>query len=677
MKKEKVLITAALPYANGAIHFGHLAGSYLPADCYARFQRLMGKDVCFICGSDEYGVAIEMSAELAKKTPKEHVDHFHKVNQALFAAMEMSFDHYSRTTWRGHNSTTISFFEALLKNGYIEKRDSERLFCQEDGRFYADRYVTGVCPLCGYEKARGDECTSCGASYEAEDLKNPRTKIGGKPLIKKITTHWYLRLDLFKEKLLAWLETKDWKPNVINFVKKYIENIKPRAITRDMQWGISVPLPEASGKVFYVWFDAPIGYISATKEWAEHQKDPDRWKDFWLDAGTRLVQFLGKDNIPFHGAVFPSMLMGQDLPYKLVDDMPANEFYTLAGRQFSKSEGWFVELSEFLEKYSADQLRYVIAANAPETQDSEFTWRDFQSRCNADLLGKLGNFVHRTLVFAKNFCGGMVPEKGSLQIEDTEFLAACEALVEQAKEAYSQYRLRRATQILMELACLGNQYFDARKPWQDAKDESTQQRMKNTIACCLDCVKLLALVASPVIPRVSTDMLRQIDLDEALKPLSWDDQVAFEIPSGLMLGTPQHLFKKIEDEEVAQEEAKLNARSALCRKSEEGRPCISIDDFRKIQLEVVEIVEAEKQASSNKLLRLQVSTSLGPRQIVSGIAQFFDPKDLVGKRVVACLNLKSCRIKGTESQGMILTAEHEGGLTLLEMPEVPVGAEIK
>lgn len=674
MKKKKILITAALPYANGAMHFGHLAGSYLPADCYARFQRLLGNDVCFICGSDEYGVAIAMSAELAGKTPKEHVDHFHAVNKGLFAAMGMSFDHYSRTTWHGHNATTISFFETLLKNGYLEKKESERLFCKEDGRFYADRYVVGTCPSCGYENARGDECTSCGASYEAEDLKNPRTKIGNKSLSMRSTTHWYLRLDLFKDKLLAWLDTRDWKPNVVNFIKKYIEGIRPRAITRDMEWGIPVPLPEAKGKVLYVWFDAPIGYISATREWAELIGDPDRWKEYWLNQETHFVQFLGKDNIPFHGAVFPAMLMGQDLPYKLVDEMPANEFYNLAGRQFSKSEGWYVDLAEFLEKYSADQLRYAIAANAPETQDSEFTWKDFQSRCNADLLGKLGNFVHRTLVFAKNFCGGVIPEASGLAAEDTEFLVSCERLANEVKESYSQFRLRKAAQTIMELAQLGNQYFDAKKPWQDAKDESTHQLMRNTIACCLECVKLLALTSSPIMPRLSVNILRQLDLDEAFKTLTWDEQVLFQLPAGLLLGAPQHLFKKIEDEEIEKEEAKLRSQASCTQKEETS--CISIDEFRKAQLEVVEIVAAERIAKSKKLLKLQVLTSMGQRQIVAGIGAVFSPETLVGKHVVACLNLEPCTLMNTESQGMILAAEHEGQLRLLEIADLPAGSKI-
>ncbi len=559
MSKQKILITSALPYANGAIHFGHLAGAYLPADCYARFTRLLGHDVCYICGSDEYGVAIAMSAQLAGKTPQEHVDHFHAVNQKLFSDVDMSFDHYSRTTWPGHNATVISFFETLMANDYIEEKESERLYCPEDGTFYADRYVVGGCPHCGYADARGDECTSCGASYEAEDVKNPRTKIGNRPLILKKTRHWYLRLDLFKDKLNTWLETKSWKANVVNFIKKYIEEVRPRAITRDMKWGIPLPLSNAQGKVFYVWFDAPIGYISATKEWAESIGEPEKWKEYWLDSQTKLVQFIGKDNIPFHAVVFPAMLMGQDLPYKLVDDLPANEFYTLAGRQFSKSEGWFIDLAEFLQKYTSDQLRYAIASNAPETQDSEFTWKDFQSRCNADLLGKLGNFIHRTLVFAKNTCSSLVPATNQLLEEDGTFLERCRELVSSTKAAYTHYRLRKASQLIMELAQLGNIYFDAKRPWQKGQ---TSEHVANTVFCCLECVKMIAIVSAPIIPKASAQIFQQLGLDEAFTKRTWDEQIAYMLPANHRLGTPFPLFKKVEDEEIVQEEEKLAAVAA-------------------------------------------------------------------------------------------------------------------
>jgi methionyl-tRNA synthetase len=634
----------------------------------------MGNETCFICGSDEYGVAIALSAEIAGRTPQEHVDHFHAVNQSLFSSIGISFDHYSRTTWAGHNATVDDFFLTLLKNGYIESKESDRLYCEADGRFYADRYVIGTCPKCGHPDARGDECTICGSSYEAEDLGNPRTKIGNKPLIKKSTRHWFLRLDLFKDRLLNWLETKPWKPNVVNFIKKYIEDIRPRSITRDMKWGIPVPLPEAAGKVFYVWFDAPIGYISATKEWAESIGDPDRWESYWLDPKCRLVQFMGKDNVPFHGAIFPAMLMGQDQQYKLVDEMPANEFYTLAGRQFSKSEGWFIDVADFLERYSPDQLRYAIASNAPETQDSEFTWKDFQSRCNADLLGKFGNFVHRTLVFAKNMCNGTVPEPKNLSEDDAKFLERCRELASQAKAAYSQFRLRKASQAIMELAQIGNVFFDIKKPWQKGQDP---QNISNTIYCCLECVKILSLISMPIIPTASAEIVALLGLEPQFQSRGWDDQLAFTLPAGHRLAEPKHLFRKIEDEEIAREEAKLQPPKAPEPAVPDVPPTVSIDEFQRVNMEVVEVIRAEAVPKSQKLLLLQVLTGTGSRQIISGIAQHFKPEDLVGKKLVACLNLPTAKIRGFESQGMILAASgSDGKVSLLEMPTSLVGAKI-
>src|SRR5579862_125579 len=400
MHTEKILITSALPYANGPLHFGHIAGAYLPGDCYARFERLKGNDVLYVCGSDEYGVAITLNAELAGRTPKQHVDIFHEIIKNYFTKLNFSFDHYSRTTWPGHVKTTQEFFRDLLENGYIEEKVTDQLFSEADNRFLADRYVVGTCPKCAFPEARGDECQRCGASYEATDLIQPRSKLTGASLIRKSTKHWFLRFDLFKEKLAQWIAEKEWKPNVINFAKGYIDDLKPRAITRDSDWGIPIPLPHTEGKVFYVWFDAPIGYISAVREWAELKGTPDAWKNYWLDPKTKLVQFIGKDNIPFHAVFFPAMLMGQNQPYKLVDELPANEFYNLEGRQFSKSDGWYIDLDAFFKQFTTDQIRYAIASNAPETSDSEFSWKDFQMRCNSELLGKYGNLVNRTLVFA-------------------------------------------------------------------------------------------------------------------------------------------------------------------------------------------------------------------------------------------------------------------------------------
>src|SRR5581483_8897740 len=484
MHRRKVLITSALPYANGPLHFGHIAGAYLPGDCFARFERLKGNDVLYICGSDEYGIAITLSAELAGRTPQEHVDIFHAVNKKLFEDLNFSFDHFSRTTWPGHVKITQQFFKDLLANGYIEEKITDQLFSEKDQKFLADRYVIGTCPKCGFADARGDECQKCGASYEAVDLLHPRSKLTGAALIRKPTKHWFLRFDLLKDKLGTWISQKSWKPNVVNFAKSYIDDLKPRAITRDMQWGVPLPLPDTEGKVLYVWFDAPIGYISATQEWAQLHEHPEAWKNYWLDPDTYHVQFIGKDNIPFHAVFFPAMIMGQNTPYKTVDDLPANEFYNLEGRQFSKSDGWYIDLDSFFKQFTADQIRYAIASNAPENQDSEFTWKDFQARCNSELLGKYGNLVNRTLVFARNNCERMVPELKHLDEQDQKFLDKVKQLAKDAEEAYSSFRLRRASAVIMELAQLGNVYFDAKKPWIANRSALTHQDMFNTIGCC-------------------------------------------------------------------------------------------------------------------------------------------------------------------------------------------------
>ncbi len=678
---KKVLITAALPYANGPIHFGHIAGAYLPADIYSRFIRLKVKDTLFICGSDEYGIAVALSAELAKRTPQEHVDIFHAIDQELFSKMHIGFDHYSRTTWPGHKELTHQYFNDLLNNGYIEKKETEQLYSEQENRFLADRYVVGTCPKCGYDQARGDECTSCGASFEAIDLKNPRSKLTGSPLILKKTTHWFLRLDLFKDKLLAWLDTKNWKSNVVNFIKSYIQDLRPRAITRDMTWGVPVPLDEATGKVLYVWFDAPIGYLSATKEWAELQGSPEKWKDYWCDADTHLVQFVGKDNIPFHAAIFPAMTMGQNKPYKLVDELPANEFYNLEGKQFSKSEGWYIDLADFLTRYSAEQLRYAIASNAPETSDSEFTWRDFQIKCNSDLVGKFGNFIHRTLVFLQNNCGGKIPARGPLDEKDTAFLKELDVLVAKLEEAYNGFRVREASSLVMAIAAAGNVYFDAKKPWVLAKSEATRQEMYTTIALCLECIKVLALCASPILPDTCEKIWQMLEMK---KPTSWDEGKSEELVVGTALNTPKTLFSKIEDEQIAKEIALLTANSEHVSSAkhppavpEHQNPLISIDDVRKLDLRVGKIMASMRVPKSKKLLKLSVDIGTEVRTVVSGIGHQFEPEALIGKHIVLVANLKPATLMGIESQGMILSgASPDDRLQLLELSELPPGSSV-
>jgi methionyl-tRNA synthetase len=538
----KILITSALPYANGPIHFGHIAGAYLPADCFARFCRLRGDDVLYICGSDEYGVAITLTAEMAGRTPQEHVDLFHAVNQELFAKLGFQFDHYSRTTSSCHAPIVQQFFKDLLANGYIEEKVTEQLYSKADQKFLADRYVVGTCPRCGHTEARGDECQKCGASYEATDLKNPRSKLSGASLVKKPTKHWFLRFDLFKDQLKAWLLSKTWKPNVAQFALAYIDDLKPRAITRDGTWGVPIPLPNTEGKVLYVWFDAPIGYISATEEW-----DSKRWKDFWLDPATRYVQFIGKDNIPFHAVFFPAMIMGQNTPYKLVDDLPANEFFNLEGKQFSKSDGWMIDLKTFFEHFTADQIRYAIAANAPETQDSEFSWKDFQLRCNSELLGKYGNLANRVLVFIARHAEGKIPAASC----DEEFCSKLALLAVEAAQAYDSYHLRKASQLIMEIAQVGNAYFDAKKPWQLAKTPENHPEMLKVLASCLECLKTLALVSSPIIPSTAAKLWLLLGQKAPLD--RWEHVLKTPLKPHTPLPQPEILFQRVEDPVIADE----------------------------------------------------------------------------------------------------------------------------
>lgn len=663
MQKKKILITSALPYANGPLHFGHIAGAYLPGDCYARFQRLLGNDVLYICGSDEHGVAITLSAEMAKRTPREHVDHFHALNEGFFRKLGFSFDHFSRTTWPGHVATTQQFFRDLLANGYIEERVTQQLYSEKDRKFLADRYVVGTCPRCGFEEARGDECQKCGASYEATDLKNPRSKISGAGLIGKPTNHWFLRFDLFKEKLQTWLATRDWKPNVVNFAKHYIDELKPRAITRDSDWGIPVPLPEAKGKVFYVWFDAPIGYISATQDWAIRVGRPDAWKDFWLDPATKYVEFIGKDNIPFHAVFFPAMEMGQNIPYKLVDELPANEFLNLEGRQFSKSEGWTIDLERFFQRYTTDQIRYTIAANAPESHDAEFTWKDFQARCNSELLGKYGNLANRTLVFAKTHCESKVPPLGTLDETDLAFQKQIHDLLPSAKDCYEHFHLRKASQIVMELAQAGNVYFDLKKPWVAAKSPETRSKMETTIALCLDAIKAMALISFPIIPESGSKLWKLLGYHSPLEKQGWDDVLSCSIPAGQTLPEPELLFSKIEDAWI-QEEIDL-LEKLKCRKAvstETLKPEITIDDVRKLDLRVAKILHAERVPKSSKLLKLRADLGFEERTIIAGIGQAIeDPASLIGKHVVVVANLKPAVLMGIESQGMLLAASTSQG----------------
>ncbi len=677
---KKVLITSALPYANGPLHFGHIAGAYLPADCYARYQRLKGSNVLFICGSDEYGIAITLSAEMAGRTPQEHVNLFHKVNQDFFHQLGISFDFYSRTTWEGHKETTIQFFEDLLKNGYIEEKITDQLYSEEDKVFLADRYVVGKCPKCGHPEARGDECTLCGASYEATDLIDPKSKLTGARLVKKPTKHWFLLFDKFKESLAKWIDQKQWKPNVTEFARHYVDNLKPRAITRDSSWGIPVPLKEAEGKVFYVWFDAPIGYISATKHWAQSIGQPDRWKDFWLDSQTELTQFIGKDNIPFHAVFFPAMIMGQNQPYILVDDLPANEFYKLEGKQFSKSSGWYIDLEEFFKEYSVDQIRYAIASNSPESSDSEFQWKDFQSRCNAELLGKYGNLANRVLTFIHQRMDQKVPDVIGFSETGKEWIAKIKNLAQEISLAYSSYQLRKASSLIMELASLGNVNFDHHKPWALIKQPAERPLLDEILYISLYNLQILALVSFPIIPDAASNLWKQIG-KEGLDKVFWEDVVNQWPEGGKDLPAPHVIFKKIEDAQIENEIQKLHAKISpsagskpMTNTTTAEKASITFDDFTKITLQVGEIIDAKSVEKSQKLLHLQVSFGDHTRSIVSGIAKHYSPDQIKGKKAIFVTNLKPTKLMGIESQGMLLCASSGEILEIPSFQSAPAGS---
>jgi methionyl-tRNA synthetase len=662
----RVLITSALPYANGPLHFGHIAGAYLPGDVYARYMRSQGHQVLYLCGSDEYGVAITLSAELAGRTPREQVDLFHGINRALFEKLNFSFDFYGRTTSKTHSELTVQFYEALRKGGHIEERTEEHLFSEKENRFLADRYVLGTCPKCGHKEARGDECPKCGASYEAIDLLEPRSKITSSPLVRRKSLHLYLRFDHFKEELKTWLLQKKWKENVLKFAMSYVDELKPRAITRDSDWG--VPVPGYPGKVFYVWFDAPIGYLSIAKEWA-HAKG-EAWEPFWLDGATQLVQFIGKDNIPFHAVFFPAMLMGQEHPFKLPDEIPANEFYLLEGRQFSKSDNWAIDLESFFASYSVDQIRYSIAASAPESSDSEFTWKGFQMHCNSELLGKFGNFVHRVLSFCQVHAAGKVPPIGTLTEIDKQFIEQMNRLVDEISFAYETFSLRLATKRLMELAHLGNSYFDAAKPWVVAKDQARSSELATILNLSIQCIKQLALASSPLIPATAEAIWQLIGYSSSLTKASWRIVQTTPVPSEQRLPSPQPLFRKIEDEEIEKEVASLGVKRA------KGKDPITIDDWKKVDLRVGQILEASVVPKSSKLLKLLIDLGSEKRVICSGIAQSFSPAELVGKKVMVVANLAPAKLMGIESQGMVLLAGPDKEPLFPDLASAPLGSSI-
>lgn len=673
---KRYTITAALPYTNGPIHIGHLAGVYVPSDIYARYLRLQGRDVVFICGSDEHGVAISMKAKKEGITPQQVIDQYHGMIKKSFEDFGISFDNYSRTSAEIHHQTASEFFKKLYdKNKFIEET-TEQLYDPEAGQFLADRFVTGTCPKCSYEEAYGDQCEHCGTSLNATDLINPKSTLSGSKPVLKETKHWYLPLQQYEDFIKEWIiegHKKDWKPNVYGQVKSWVDDgLKARAVTRDLDWGIPVPVPGAAGKVLYVWFDAPIGYISSTKEWAAREgKD---WEPYWKDSETQLVHFIGKDNIVFHCIIFPAMLQAEG-SYILPTQVPANEFLNLEGHKLSTSRNWAVWLHEYLEAFpnQQDVLRYVLTANAPETKDNDFTWKDFQARNNNELVAIYGNFINRVVVLTQKYYGGSVPTPGELQEGDLQVLEQVKHYPAVLAHSIEKYRFREAQNEMMNLARLGNKYLADEEPWKTFKTDP--ERTQTVLYVALQIATALAVVSEPFLPFTSQKLKTILAL---ATPVTWDAISTHPIllSPGHVLGESQLLFSKIEDEAIQQQIDQLQATKTSNQMQQQAAPAlpapketITYDDFAKMDLRVGTIMEAEKMPKADKLLVLKIDTGLDVRTIVSGIAESFSPEEIVGKRVTILVNLAPRTLRGVESQGMILMTQKPDGKLIFVNPD--------
>jgi methionyl-tRNA synthetase len=680
---KRYTITAALPYTNGPIHIGHLAGVYVPADIYARYLRLIGKDVAFICGSDEHGVPITIKAKKEGVTPQDIVDKYHAIIKTSFEEFGISFDNYSRTSAKIHHETAQEFFTTLYDKGEFIEEVTEQLYDEEADQFLADRFVTGTCPKCGNEEAYGDQCEKCGSSLNATDLINPKSAITGNVPTLKRTKHWFLPLDKHEAFLKEWIlegHKKDWKPNVYGQVKSWIDDgLRPRAVTRDLDWGIPVPVADAEGKVLYVWFDAPIGYISSTKEWADRVgKD---WEPYWKDQDTKLVHFIGKDNIVFHCIIFPAMLKAEG-SYILPDNVPANEFLNLEGNKLSTSKNWAVWLPEYLADFpnQQDVLRYALTANAPETKDNDFTWKDFQARNNNELVAIFGNFINRVVVLTDKYYDGIVPEASQFSAVDEETLATLKAYPEVIASSIERYRFREASQELMNLARLGNKYLADEEPWKLIKTD--EARTKTVMSVALQISAALATLSAPFLPFTSDKLKTILNINSEGDDNSWHDVSSKKVllPSGHTIGKGELLFSKIEDEAIQNQLDKLIAskksNEAANKKLEPQKETITFEDFSKLDLRVGTIIEAEKMPKANKLLVLKVDTGIDVRTIVSGIAESFTAEEVVGKRVTVLVNLAPRTLRGVESQGMILMTESEDGKLVFVNPDTSTAANV-
>ena len=681
MSKEykRTLITTALPYTNGPVHIGHLAGVYVPADIYARYLRLAGRPVTMIGGSDEHGVPITLKARKEGVTPQDIVDRYHKLIKESFEGLGISFDIYSRTTSDIHHDTASEFFRHLYDKGEFIERESMQLYDPEAGQFLADRYVTGECPHCHNKNAYGDQCEACGTSLNATDLIDPHSTITGAVPELRATKHWYLPLDKWEPALREWILEghKEWKSNVYGQCKSWLDmGLQPRAVSRDLSWGVPVPVEGAEGKVLYVWFDAPIGYISNTKELL-----PDSWETWWKDPETRVINFIGKDNIVFHCIVFPAMLMAYGDNFQLPDNVPANEFLNLEGDKISTSRNWAVWLHEYLADFPGKQdvLRYVLTANAPETKDNDFTWADFQARNNNELVAILGNFVNRVIVLTHKYYDGVVPAAGELQNVDREAFAEMARLKEELTENLENFRFREAVKDAMGFARLGNKYLQDCEPWKVIKTDP--ERVKTIINVSLQICASIAIAMEPFLPFMSEKLVKMLGGDK----ISWDMLACTDlVPAGAHLGQPELLFEKIDDEAIKAQTDRLAAikkqNEIAAFKPEPQQPEVKIDDFAKLDLRVGTVLECERVKKSDKLLKFKIADGMGEgRTIVSGIAQHYAPEDLVGKQVVFIANLAPAKIRGVESQGMILSALNADGSLRVISPSAPStdGAQVK
>ena len=671
---KRYTVTAALPYTNGPIHIGHLAGVYVPADIYSRYLRGQGKDVAFICGSDEHGVAIALKAKKEGKTPRQIIDQYDQLIRTSFTKFGIAFDHYSRTSRKIHHETAQEFFNILYDKGVFEEKDSEQLFDPEAKQFLADRFVTGICPICQHPEAYGDQCENCGSSLSATELKYPKSTLSGsKPILKK-TKHWYLPLNKFESFIKKWIlegHQNDWKPNVYGQVKSWVSNgLQPRAVTRDLDWGISVPVAGADGKVLYVWFDAPIGYISSTKEWAA-AKGVD-WKPYWCDEDTQLVHFIGKDNIVFHCIIFPVMLKASER-YILPENVPANEFLNLEGKKISTSKNWAVWLHEYLEEFpdQQDVLRYVLSSNAPETKDNDFTWEEFQARNNNELVAIFGNFINRVMVLSHKYYRGSVPEPGKEFEEDKKVLEKMAQLPKKIGHAIENFHFREASQTLISLARLGNKYLADAEPWKLINTDP--ERVKTIMNTALQISSGLSILCDPLLPFTSAKLKNMLNLDS--KTLNWKSIETKEtlLQPQHLLGKTSLLFQPIDDLEMDAQREKLK-KSALDIDLEEKKLAplkskTSFKDFDALDLCVAEIIKAKKVKKTKKLMELTVRLGEEKRTVISGIAADFNEEDLIGKKVSLLTNLKPRKLKGIESQGMILLGENSKGNFVFVGPE--------